>query len=352
VNWPRLPRWTKKLGLSLLSLVIALGMAELLARATEPGPYSLWDRRPYARDAVLPQVHRPGFRGRWDGTWYEINARGMRGPEFEPRFSADELRVLAIGDSCTFGKGVLERETWPRQLERRLAAELGPDATPLVANLGVNGYSGKHYARVIELQGPRLRPQLIVVGYNINDFPNVVSKVDSLVFQGKQSLRSKLPGDLRDLLGRTALFRWMRAQYYAMNRERHLRESEQLTAEIKGDLDGERLARESERLGQIAAGARACGAEVLVFLFPFEGQVYMQQYDHTAVDWLARACAEHGVAFVDMVEPFRAKAHEEAPPRALFLRGDRYHPRPEGYAIVAENVLVALRANGWLPGTH
>jgi lysophospholipase L1-like esterase len=349
MNWRKPAR---KLGLSLLSLGGCLVVAELLARAGEPGPYSLWDRRPYVRDSLLPQVHKPGFRGRWDGTWYEINARGMRGPEYEPRFSADEFRMLAIGDSCTFGKGVLESDSWPRQLERRLAAELGPDARPMVANLGVNGYSGKHYAHLIDEQGPRLRPNVIVVGYNINDFPNVVSKVDTLVFRGKQSLRSKLPGDLRDALGRTALYRWLRAHYYAMNRERHLRQSELLTSEIKAEVDGERLELERERIGLIAAGARACGAEVLVFLFPFEGQVYMDQYDRTAVDWLSTVCAEQGVAFVDMVESFRVEARKEVPMRVLFLHGDRYHPRPEGYSIVAEKVLATLREKDWLPGAH
>ena len=46
---------------------------------------------------------------------------------------------------------------------------------------------------------------------------------------------------------------------------------------------------------------------------------------------------------------FRSRAREEDPPRELFLRGDRYHPQPEGYGIVAECVLAAAREHGWLP---
>ena len=352
MDWRKLGR---KAGISLASLCAALVAAELLARVAEPGPFSFFDRSPYVKDPVFAHVHKPGFRGRWDGTWYDINSRGMRGPEFDPKFTPDEYRVLAVGDSCTFGKGVLERDTWPRQLERRLAAELGPDVRPLVANLGTNGYSGKHYALAIEKYGPRIRPKLIVVGYNINDFPNVVNKVDALVFRGKQSLRSKLPTAMLDRMGRTALYRLLREQYYAMNREKHLRQSEELAAEIRSDVTtagNDRLEKERERIALIAAGAKACGAEVLVFLFPFEGQVYMQDFDRTAVQWLAKTCAEQGVTFVDMVEPFRNEARKEVPMLTLFLRGDRYHPRPEGYAIVAENVLRAVRGKGWLPGTQ
>ena len=36
------------------------------------------------------------------------------------------------------------------------------------------------------------RPDLVIVGYNINDFPNVVKQVDAQVFQGQGNLRARL----------------------------------------------------------------------------------------------------------------------------------------------------------------
>ena len=91
---------------------------------------------------------------------------------------------------------------------------------------------------------------------------------------------------------------------------------------------------------------------LIIFLFPFLGQLYMADYDRAAIDWLAEACALHDVTFIDMVAPFREKAREEQPMRTLFLRGDRYHPRAEGYTIVAEDLLRVVREKNWLPGTH
>ena len=145
---PRLPRLAKRLGLSLGSLVVAVAATELVVRATEPGPYSLFDRNPYVDSEVDDHVrHRPDFVGRWDGTWYVTDRRGFRGPEREPTFAEDELRVACVGDSCTFGKGVLEEACWPRQLEARLR-EGGRNAG--VFNLGINGGRGKVYRALLD----------------------------------------------------------------------------------------------------------------------------------------------------------------------------------------------------------
>jgi hypothetical protein len=68
-------------------------------------------------------VHRRNVAVSWDGSFYATNSHGWRGPEREPTFAPDELRIAAIGDSCTFGKGVEEEATWPRRLERQLQAK-------------------------------------------------------------------------------------------------------------------------------------------------------------------------------------------------------------------------------------
>ena len=115
----------RKLAISIVSLVVLAVTVELVARCAEPGPMSLYDVSPYQRDPKLPHVHIKNFRGAWDGTYYQINSQGWRGPEFESKLDASEYRVVALGDSATFGKGVEESDCWPRQLERELQAELG-----------------------------------------------------------------------------------------------------------------------------------------------------------------------------------------------------------------------------------
>ncbi|MBK8180143.1 MAG: SGNH/GDSL hydrolase family protein [Planctomycetes bacterium] len=340
----------KKLAISLCTVVLLLCSAEVAARLAEPGPFSFFDRSPYT-EVGRGHIHTPNFSGRWDGTWYGIESHGLRGPEWKPSMAATEYRVLAVGDSCTFGKGVDEPDCWPRQFEGLLGSNLPPGHRALVANGGVNGYSARQYAQVIRELARVVRPNLIVVGYNLNDFPNQTKAVDETVHQSKGNLRSKIPFDLRKKLSRLALFRWLRATYYTMNRERDFAAAERMSSEVKrqGELDAERTAKELGHLDTMVTEAKEQGAHLCVLLFPYESQVYLEKYDTAAIDWLREQCEARGIPFISMVGDFRTRAYSKNPPKKLFLRGDRYHPDPEGYGIVAQRVLDVVRDQGWLP---
>ncbi len=88
------------------------------------------------------------------------NSLGFRDHEFaEARTSA--CRVVAIGDSFTFGWGVSLDESWPKVLETGLRQTgLGVD----VANLGFPGGSPVDYANIAARAVPTLKPDLVVVG--------------------------------------------------------------------------------------------------------------------------------------------------------------------------------------------
>ncbi len=346
----RLPKnLRKKLTISLVSLLAAFIFGEVITRAVEPGPFSLWDTNPYVHHTDgRAHRHRPSFGGRWDGTWYETNSIGLRGGELGLSFAPDELRVVCLGDSCTFGKGVIERHSWPRQLERLLAGELGTDHPIAVANLGVNGYSGETYRRIFADLGDQIRPDLVVVGYNLNDFPNAIQAVDQKVFN-ERGLRKFLSQDLRDKLGRLALYRFVRQTYYQVKRKSDWAKAEALASGAADEgLDSEVWRRQEEHLVAIRDQAVGYGAEIAVFLFPYESQVYLDSYDTTPIDRLKEVGARNGIPVIDLAELFRESARSEDPPRELFLRGDRYHPNAEGYHLVARRVLEELRERGWL----
>lgn len=341
----RLPR---RLIVFLLAGFAMLVAAEIVARAGEVGPLRLYDESPYDRSDVFPHVHRRDVAVAWDGSFYETNSRGWRGPEREPTFGPDELRIAAIGDSCTFGKGVEDRDTWPRRLERRLQDELGTSRRVLVANLGVNGYSGKDYLEVLRRQARDLRPHVVIVGYNINDFPNAVKAVDARVFQNQDNLRARIPMDLRSQLGRLASFRWARAAYYEFHRDRDLERVEAIGRSIDvGAAPSSVMDEESERLEQWSEECASMGARSMTFLFPYESQVALETFTHGPIEALRAVAEPHGLVFVEMVERFRTRARETQPAKRLFLRGDRYHPDAEGYEIVANALAEVIVERGW-----
>ena len=88
-----------------------------------------------------------------------INSDGFRGPEIDKTHS--RVRILSIGDSCTFGLGTL---TYPRVLERALN-EMGLPVEAI--NGGVEGYAPKNVIYEIE-RYKALKPELttLYIGWN------------------------------------------------------------------------------------------------------------------------------------------------------------------------------------------
>jgi lysophospholipase L1-like esterase len=95
-------------------------------------------------------------------TAVEVNAEGFRGPALDP--SGRRVRILALGDSCTFGSPLSELYPYARAMERALAAR---GHAVEVVNGGVEGYSPDDVlARIDELLALRPRLVTIYLGWN------------------------------------------------------------------------------------------------------------------------------------------------------------------------------------------
>jgi lysophospholipase L1-like esterase len=92
---------------------------------------------------------------------FTVNDAGFKGPPL--RESGGLPRVLALGDSCTFGS-LIDRYSYPRVLERELD-ELGTPAE--VVNGGVAGYYPAHsLARLEEFAALKADFTLVCIGSN------------------------------------------------------------------------------------------------------------------------------------------------------------------------------------------
>jgi hypothetical protein len=174
---PSAPGGRRGEGLLLLgALAFFLPLAELLLRALAPQPlpsqatvrrYVL--RGMYVADDRAGYRPAPGFSGTigppGDSTAFSMNALGLRGAEVGPK---TKPRLLALGDSMTWGWGVPQGEEWVHWAGREIARLGGPEVESL--NGGVNGYGTGNEAARLDALLPVLEPDLVLVGFFGNDF--------------------------------------------------------------------------------------------------------------------------------------------------------------------------------------
>ena len=127
------------------------------------------DHRPMLRlDPELFWSLIPDQRGSWFGTdEVVVNDAGLRSPTLGPR-AADELRLLFLGDSITFGMGVDASERFSEVLVDELSRRYPLQRWSLI-NAGCVGYSSWQGVNWLRVHGEALQVDAIVACFGIND---------------------------------------------------------------------------------------------------------------------------------------------------------------------------------------
>ena len=96
------------------------------------------------------------------------NSIGIRNQEVVVPKPDGIYRIVALGDSHTFGYAVEDKQTWPRQLEQQLRRA---DGSVEVINAGIAGLSIEQEVQFLKHQLMDLHPDLVVMAYYWNDMP-------------------------------------------------------------------------------------------------------------------------------------------------------------------------------------
>ncbi|MFQ5702076.1 MAG: SGNH/GDSL hydrolase family protein [Acidobacteriota bacterium] len=143
-----------------------------------------WDRylfyklRPHL-DLMLTDVATPAVirdRTRW---LFHTNAHGFNTPDVPFRKPHGVFRIVALGDSSTFGWGVDPQRNYPFLLEVELKRRY-PEAKIEVVNLGVCGYTSLQGRVLLEREALRYDPDVVILSYGSNDFSRVPVAFDEL----------------------------------------------------------------------------------------------------------------------------------------------------------------------------
>jgi lysophospholipase L1-like esterase len=354
-------RLRTKLAAAVVAVVVGFGLCEIAARIIYEAPPDP-SREPqllYQSNPDVGFLHVPNEQGYLDDGFATINALGLRGPLPEMPKPAGTVRVLAIGDSTTFGWGVNDDGTYVAQLDRDLE-EAFPGRRISVVNGGVGAYDLRHDARLLQHFGPMLKPDLVIVGVYWNDLPfeAVTPEGESISGGGSEmpggssgNAPSKPfrignnPSSLNRLLRRSRLLYVLRRAWLAA-----LTPTQAASNTVRWEmalLDGrhseaiDRAWRDIETtLTEIRDMGQAGGFAVGVLIVPIRAQV---EEDHPQAEYQTRVRAMADALGMFVIDPLPAFLAQPPDRKRFFIPYDRIHFTAEGNKVLADAVFDALR---------
>ena len=246
------------------------------------------------------------------------------------------LRVLAVGDSFTFGSDVRWNESWPYQLQASLK-------NSEVLNAGVPGYGVDQIALKLVHLGEMLKPELVVWGlvtYDVDRagrswFPKSWMPKPLVRLEGGE-IRVQAPRTRAEVQESTTWWKHSRvalALIAGLDVLRYPSWKEDCTV-LFADL-----------LGHTRRKVESWGGELLIVQIPTGGPILRKDDEESRR--LAGICTTLGISVVDVREELRARDLSPEALEALTLKpGGRGHYTRRGNSIVASVVANWLRKPG------
>ena len=359
-------RLLPRLGLALIASGLAFVLCEVGARMIFPPP-PIGTRQPeigYLRDPEVRYVMAPGQQGWIDDGLVSVNSLGFRGSEVVLPKPPGRFRIVVTGDSLTLGWGVGDDETYAARLEQLLRNRF-PDQDLDVINLGVGGYNTRQEVAILERNVPRLQPDLVIVGFYLNDVPEALA--DEEPAGGKTGIAAgKARADELMHLNPTPsgwwnrLLRRSRLLYIAgraFNRMTGAGERGQAQFEVELDVLAGRESPQIERawnkiatqFERLRGLADAQGFAVGIVALSCREQIMDQSVSTHYPDALRATASPLGFHVID---PSPLMRDSRIAKQELFIPYDRNHPSAEGHALIAQAIFRYLEEHDLVTATR
>jgi len=276
----------------------------------------------------------------------DINSLGFRDQELSRVKSPEELRVLVLGDSITFGDYLEADEVYVEQAGKVLQAAM-PGRKITVVNGGVGDVGLKEEVDILEERGLSLNPDVVVIAFYLNDgrppwgFPG---ELGSSGFLRRHSILAQT------VYRKLVLTQWVREQgksrfewTLTANNPKWQQSRElfnQMVAMAQYDW-GAAWKEESwpgidRQLQRLQALQAQHHFSVAVMVFPVKYQVDADFLEDTPQQRMRHEAEKFGFAYLDLLPILRAK---NRPP--LFY--DHCHPNEQTNALIGQALAIFLQ---------
>jgi len=278
-----------------------------------------------ASDEILffvPEGFRPGVGG------FDVRKFKFRSGEATQKKPPGVFRILCVGGSSTWGKGVEDNETWPFLLEKKLI-ENGIDAQ--VINAGLPGYSSFQILILLREYLLSYDPDVVLMYAGFNDMalsagPYTMRELWSMM-RGEATASSNVIMRTQEVL--SPFFLYNALQFAIVGARRHMERSGEVI-----------VANRHEFVRNIREISELCAKTQVRFLAMAEATQYDDDYYHSGLGELAK---RRNFPFVDVYAEFRRN------PGAIHWFSDVVHLTPEGNLKLADMTFEFLEMAEVLP---
>lgn len=250
------------------------------------------------------------------------NMDGLREDHEIPRTKpTGEIRILFLGDSCTFGFGVRPNQTFVDLVEYYFRHQF-PDVPVECINAGVPGYTFAQGWRYFEKYGIHFQPDLVISSFGWNDSKHWSERSDMDRMEDEN--RSTPPG----LLSRSLFCK----NLWSLVSRLRTRETSEMVARVSPDEY--RLLME-----RVDAGAKSVQARYIPMVWPLlsnfeKNNGKISPYQMTAMTFGTNAPPDDGVSHINLITAIERAMQDGYGTGPLFIDGVHTKPKANEYIAV------------------
>ena len=284
-----------------------------------------------------PAVEALAWERRYDRVAKE-NVFGFRTLHETMSRTPGVLRILAIGDSYTWGQKIASTDSiWPSLLEAQLTGA-SPQRPTEVVNISSPGWSTADEVKALERIGWQFQPDRVVIQFYLNDHDPPVGDPRFMRHLGRP------PALLKGGALQSSDLAWLlRVNYWATLGQSALHANLVDNYE-EGSVGWKRV---SGGLRRIAASARARGVPVTLMLFPAfpPGHWTPASYPYAQIHRkVARTAEAEGLEVLDLTNAYALEGGDWG--RWWATPYDR-HPNSAAHLVAARAIARHLAERGW-----
>jgi hypothetical protein len=319
------------------SLFVAFALLEVSLRVLYPSPARFfYPQESYDFDPEMGHTLRRAQRAFTHDHPVQTNSLGLRDHEITSEPAPGTLRIVALGDSQTFGNGLRLSDTWPKQLERRLQQAYNTRCE--VINAGIPGTDTWQHEILLARLLKTTNPHIVVLALYVND---VVPRHDP---RGDGAARTNTwSKQLVYLLKRSALVTWVYYRVLLSWQAQRLQHGSSVEDDVLAGRRTERVERGWQQVERSLTAMKKLtdthGAMLLVAILPRRDQVSGYRPERAFDDRAHDIAAAHGIGVIDLLPSLSETYHRNG--ETLFIPWDG-HNSAIANEVIAERLAATI----------